>query len=249
MPLPFPRSLRAFHPGREPLVFVSALVIVVAMWGFIELLDEVREGDTTRFDSAILYFFRDPTDAHRLLGPNWLESVVRDVTALGGAAVLIALVGAVAGFLVMTRRHHMMWLVLAATVGATVVNTGIKKVVGRERPTVVPKLTDVTSESFPSGHSAMSAAVYLTLGGLLAQTVSKRRIKLYFLVLGMLATFLVGLSRVMLGVHYPSDVLGGWAMGLSWALLCWVVARYLQRRGKIEPEEDPTTVEAVGKAN
>jgi undecaprenyl-diphosphatase len=242
MALPIVRKLRYFFHGREPLVFASALIVVLGTWGFMKLLGEVREGETARFDTAVLQFFRDPADPNHLNGPRWLESVVRDVTALGGAVVLGILVASVAGFLLMTHRYHMMWLMLAATVGAVVVNTSIKRVVDRPRPTVVPRLTDVTSESFPSGHSAMSAAVYLTIGGLLAQTVSRRRIKLYFLSLAMLATFLVGLSRVALGVHYPTDVLGGWAMGLVWALLCWLVARYLQRRGAIEPEEDPTTV-------
>src|SRR5436305_15303640 len=127
----------------------------------------------------------------------------------------------------------MMWLVLVATSGATAISSTIKGLVGRERPTVVPRLTDVRGESFPSGHSAMSAAVYLKLGGLLAQTVSKMSIKLYFVGVAMLATFLVGASRVCLGVHYPSDVLAGWTIGLVWALLCWLAARYLQRRGQI----------------
>lgn len=238
--LPIVRKVRAYFHGKEPFVFVAALVIVVGVWGFVELMGEVREGDTRAVDERILRVFRQPGDAHRLVGPKWVESVVRDVTALGGAVVLGLIVGSVAGFLLMIRRHHMMWLVLAATVGAAGINAGIKTAVDRARPTVVPRLTDVANESFPSGHSAVSAAVYLTLGGLLAQTVTKRRVKIYFLTLAMVMTFLVGVSRVMLGVHYPTDVLAGWTTGLVWALLCWLVARYLQRRGAIEPEEDPT---------
>jgi len=242
---PLIRRVRAFFVGKEPLVFVAALLVVLGVWAFVFLLDEVREGETTSFDSRILRALRQPGDASRLIGPAWVESVVRDVTALGGVVVLILVVGSVAGFLLLVRRYHMMWLVLVATVGATAINSTIKGLVGRERPTVVPRLTDVRSESFPSGHSAMSAAVYLTLGGLLAQTVSKRSIKLYFLGVAMTATLLVGFSRVCLGVHYPTDVLAGWTMGLVWALLCWLVARYLQRRGQIEREEDPTLHETT----
>lgn len=233
-------KVHGFFVGREPLVFVAALIVVGALWGFVKLYGEVREGDTAAIDARILRAFRQPQDPNLLVGPHWMESVVRDVTSLGGAVALMLIVGAVCGFLVLTRRYHMMWVVLAATVGATVTNSTIKYFVGRERPKVVPQLTDVSSESFPSGHSAMSAAVYLTLGGLLAQTVSQRRVKIYFLTLAMVATGLVGLSRVMLGVHYPTDVLGGWIMGLVWALCCWLVARYLQRRGKVEREDDPT---------
>jgi undecaprenyl-diphosphatase len=165
--------------------------------------------------------------------------VVRDVTSLGGVVVLAMVVLTVAIFLLLIRRYHMMWLLLICTIGAAVINSTIKDLVERPRPQVVPQLMKETTESFPSGHSAMSAAVYLTLGGLLAQTVSRRRLKIYFLFVAMILSGMIGLSRVMLGVHYPTDVLAGWTTGLVWALLCWLVARYLQRRGAIEKEVEP----------
>ena len=90
--------------------------------------------------------------------------------------------------------------------------------------------------SFPSVHSLMSAVVYLTLGALLARMVARRRLKFYVLTLAVTLTGLVGISRVYLGVHYPSDVLAGWCVGLSWASLCWLVGRKLQRQGAIERE-------------
>jgi undecaprenyl-diphosphatase len=80
----------------------------------------------------------------------------------------------------------------------------------------------------------MSAVVYLTLGALLARLADQRRVKLYFLAVAALLTLLVGLSRVYLGVHYPTDVLAGWSAGLVWATLCWLAARSLQRRGAVE---------------
>lgn len=229
---------RALFRRHEPMVFVVALLIVGGVWGVAQLADEVAEGDTQKFDARILLAFRQPGNPDKLVGPPWVESVVRDVTALGGAVVMAMVIAAVAGLLVLTRRYGMLALMLAATVGATLVNTLLKNLMGRPRPEVVKHLTDVTSASFPSGHSAMSAAVYLTLGALLAQSVSRRRVKIYLLTLALAAMVLVGLSRVMLGVHYPSDVLAGWCTGLAWALSCWLVARYLQRRGTIEPEDD-----------
>jgi undecaprenyl-diphosphatase len=241
---PLIAKVRAFFIGKEPLVFVAALMVVLGILAFVFLLDEVREGGTVNFDNRVLRALRRADDPSKLVGPRWVESVVRDVTALGGVVVLFMVVGSVAGFLLLIRRYHMMWVVLVATIGATAINSTIKGLVDRPRPTSVPRLTDVSSESFPSGHSAMSAAVYLTLGGLLAQTVSRRRIKLYFLFIAMTLTFMVGFSRVCLGVHYPTDVLAGWAVGLVWALLCWLAARYLQRRGAIEREEDPTLPES-----
>lgn len=232
------RKMRGTYIGREPLVFVAALVMVAGVWVLIELFENVREGDTQRFDMRIILLFREEANQRELVGPAWMESAVRDVTALGGAVVMGGAIMVVAGFLLMVRRFHMMIMLLVATVGATMINTGLKYWVARARPPEVLRLTDVNSASFPSGHSAMSAAVYLTLGALLAQAVQKRRIKLYFLFIAMALTGAVGLSRVMLGVHYPSDVLAGWATGLVWALLCWMIARYLQRRGAIERESD-----------
>ena len=243
--MPLLRALRQSAIGREPLVFAAILVICLGVWVVVHLSEEVREPTPIRLDAAILKALRQPGDPHRLRGPAWVESMVRDVTALGGVIVLALVVGAVCGFLILIRHHHMMWLVLACTVGAVAINSTLKHVIDRPRPTVVPKLTDVRSESFPSGHSAMSAAVYLTLGGLLAQTVKQRRLKLYFMGVALLLAFMVGASRVALGVHYPSDVLAGWSTGLAWSLLCWLAARYLQRRGAIEQEEDAPAAAAA----
>jgi undecaprenyl-diphosphatase len=88
--------------------------------------------------------------------------------------------------------------------------------------------------SFPSGHSMLSAVVFLTLGGLLARYTIQKRLKVYVLALSILATLLVGCSRVYLGVHWPTDVLAGWTAGSSWALFCWLIALLLQKRGQVE---------------
>ncbi len=232
-------TFRRFFAHREPWVFVAALVIILGIWGFAAITEDVVDGDTIRFDSAILHAFRQPADQNLLIGPTWMLTVVRDATALGGALVMGLLIATVAGFLLLMGRVRTVGFLLIATVGATAVNSTIKHLIERPRPTLVPHLTDVSSASFPSGHSAMSAAVYLTLGALLAQSVKRRRVKIYFISIAMLMTGLVGISRVALGVHYPSDVLAGWSTGLVWALLCWLVARYLQRRGAIEKEVQP----------
>jgi len=105
----------------------------------------------------------------------------------------------------------------------------------RPRPDLVPHMTQVDSPSFPSGHAQESAVIYFTLAAMLARLVEPRRLKLYFLGLAALFSFLVGMSRVYLGVHYPSDVLAGWMAGLAWAVLLWTVASYLQRQGSVEP--------------
>ena len=224
--------------GHVNIVLVAVLLIVGGTWGFIELADEVREGDTQRFDDWAVRAMRRADDPSRPIGPHWLPEVGRDLTALGGVAVLSLTTAFVAGYLLIVRKYHAMWLVLAATLGGLLISTLLKHLIDRARPDLVPYLSHVYTSSFPSGHSMLSAVVYLTLGALLTRLASERRVKLYFLAAALLLTFLVGVSRVYMGVHYPTDVLAGWTAGLVWALLCWLVARYLQRRGAVEKDAD-----------
>jgi undecaprenyl-diphosphatase len=129
-----------------------------------------------------------------------------------------------------------MAFVFGATSSGFALSVALKALFRRPRPEVVPHLMRAYSSSFPSGHSMISAVVYLTLGVLLAQLVHRRLLKFYFLMLAVLLTVLVGVSRVYLGVHYPTDVLAGWTAGLVWAVLGWLVQRALQRRGQVERE-------------
>jgi undecaprenyl-diphosphatase len=132
-----------------------------------------------------------------------------------------------------------MWLVLAASAGGLIISSLLKHEFERRRPSVVPHLATVYTSSFPSGHSMMASAVYLTLGALLTRIVPERSAKVYFIAVAILVAILVGLSRVYLGVHYPTDVLAGWTAGSVWALVCWQVARYLQQRGTVERDTEP----------
>jgi undecaprenyl-diphosphatase len=104
----------------------------------------------------------------------------------------------------------------------------------RPRPDLVPHGQVVYTSSFPSGHSMMSAVGFLTLGAILAGTLASRAMRAYVICLAALMTAAVGVSRVYLGVHWPTDVLAGWAAGTAWAVACWTVARILRRRGEID---------------
>jgi undecaprenyl-diphosphatase len=172
------------------------------------------------------------------IGPRWLQECGRDITALGGVTVLTLVTFSVAGYLLMARKFHAMWLVLIATFGGLIVSSILKRSFERGRPDIVPHLSHVYTSSFPSGHSMLSAVVYLTLGSLLARLAPGYAVKIYFIALALVLTFLVGVSRVYMGVHYPTDVLAGWTAGLVWAILCWLVARYLQRRGTVENDDE-----------
>ncbi|RUL86956.1 phosphatase PAP2 family protein [Tautonia sociabilis] len=225
--------------GIDALLLVSILAVVGGGWIFLELADEVEEGDTLPLDERILLAFRNPEDPADPLGGPVVEELVRDLTALGGVAIIGLVTAASVGFLAMDRKYHAAVLVLVATVGGQLLSAALKGLYDRPRPDVVPHLMHASQASFPSGHSLLAAVTYLTLGALMARLVDRPALKLYIIAVAALIAGMVGVSRVYLGVHYPTDVLAGWAVGLSWAILCWEVARRLQRRGMVEPTIEP----------
>ena len=228
------RRISRWLGGADLILLLAFLAPVLGILAFFQVASAVRAGTTQNLDEHILRSLRQPTGPATPLGPPWVQEMGRDLTALGGVALLTFLTTVVAGFLLLCRKYHALALLVLAIVGGWLLSTLLKGAFDRPRPSVVPHLSHVDTTSFPSGHSMLSAVVYLTLGSLLARLVEPMRLKLYLVGVALLLSFLVGLSRVYLGVHYPSDVLAGWAAGLTWAVLCWLVARYLQRRGAVE---------------
>jgi undecaprenyl-diphosphatase len=220
------------HTSRDATLLATMLIAVAGTLGFIELFDAVMEGDTAAFDHYVIDFMAQ----HR--GPVWFQEMARDITALGAPSVLGLATIAVLGFLLLRRQYHAFWLVLVAVIGGHLIGSNIKELVGRERPTIFEHGAVVFSKSFPSGHAMMSAVVYLTLGSLLSRLVEERFLKVYVLTLAAALTFVIGVSRVYMGVHWPTDVLAGWTAGLVWALLCSLVARQLQKRGVVEKDTE-----------
>lgn len=233
------QRIRNFIAGvwqTEPTVLVILVLLFGGIWLFVELADNVAEGDTHVFDQALLLALRNPVDHSDPLGPRWVEEIVRDITALAGTGILSLLVAGVAGYLLMLRKPNLALLLLVAIGGGTLLSTLLKQGFGRPRPDLVPHAMYAGSTSFPSGHAILAAVTYLTLGALLAQIQPRRQLKIYLLTVAVVLTILVGFSRVYLGVHWPTDVLAGWVVGGIWALLCWLAAQWLQRRGQVEQE-------------
>ena len=223
--------------GRHELASLVSLVLVaLSIWGFVELADEVIEGDTTAYDERIVLAMRNPDDLSDPIGPVWFEEMVRDVTALGGTIVLVGLTLAAAAYLSIERKWRVMLFMLVAVFGGLAAGQLLKLGFDRARPELVPHHSQVYTASFPSGHAMGAAVVYMTLAALLARVAARRESRAFLLLLGVLLTVLVGASRVYLGVHWPTDVLAGWTAGAAWALMCWAAARMLQRRGKVEQE-------------
>jgi undecaprenyl-diphosphatase len=214
-----------------------ALVLVIglagALWGFFNLGSEMVEGDTLALDRRVLLALRNPANPNDPLGSRSFEEAMRDVTALGGFTVVtLVTVVAVAAFLIHGRKRHA--LVLAGTVLLAELSSDLAKTLyGRPRPDLVPHGSYVYSASFPSGHSTLSAATYLTLAVLVASLEPNRGTKAMVFVLAGVLVLAIGFSRVYLGVHWPSDVLAGWSLGAAWALAGWTVLRRIAPRAPV----------------
>lgn len=206
-----------------PKFLVPILLATATAWGFIEIADEVAEGETTAIDERIVLAMRT-SDTHDPIGPAWFEEAMRDLTALGSTLVLSLVVLTVVGFLLFMRHWRVAIFTFAASVSGQLVSHLLKEAFGRPRPDLIPHEVAVFTHSFPSGHAMMSAVVYLTLASLAARLMHRRHMKVYVLSVAIVFTILIGVSRVYLGVHWPSDVLAGWMIGASWALACWLVA-------------------------
>jgi undecaprenyl-diphosphatase len=224
------RNWRAKATPHEFVVLVALVLVLGGIWGFVELAVLINQGETRGVDVALLLALRNPADLAQPIGPAWLPDVMRDITALGGVAVLSLLTASVIGYLLLLRQYRMAALVAVAIGGAVMLNMILKLGFDRPRPDLVPHAAQIYSTSFPSGHSMVAAATYLTLAAMVARVQPTRRLKLYFLAVAILVMVLVGISRIYLGVHWPTDVLGGWTAGATWALICWSVAWWVVGR-------------------
>jgi undecaprenyl-diphosphatase len=215
-----------------PILTVAALLFVFGL-----IAEEVVEGEILAFDRTVMLAFRDAADPSRPIGPPWLLEAARDVTSLGSTIVLAIILFAVVGYLLLDRERTAACLMLGAVLSGVTLNDFLKFAFARPRPDFVTPAVRVYTSSFPSGHAALSAITYMTLAAILARTNPSVRIRLYFLSVAVIVTGLVGVSRVYLGVHYPTDVLAGWCIGTAWAMGCWALMTWLQPRGGIESQK------------
>jgi len=221
------------HRLYDRAALLGLAAFVLAVWAFAELADDAPEGDYLVWEHKIMLLGRQ-ADGITPRGEPWLPEIARDITALGSAPVLVLITVVVLAALALQRRFGVAWLVAGAALGGHLLNLGLKALFARARPDVALHLFEETSPSFPSGHSMSASVIYLTLGLLLAQTFTQRRFRVFLIGLAGLLSFLVGLSRVYLGVHYPTDVAAGWSGGIAWALACGLLMHLYRVRQMTE---------------
>ena len=210
-----------------------AIAVLLSLFGFIA--HEVGTGEPTALDRRVTLALRSSVDPSRPIGPAWVQEAARDVTSLGSIIVIVITTVAVAGYLYLSHRPGIAWLMLLAVGGGIALNNLLKLVFARQRPSVVTSSARVFTTSFPSGHATLSAIAYLTIGALLSRASPSAAVSLYLMALAVFLTTIIGCSRIYLGVHYPTDVLAGWCIGAAWALFCWMLMAWLQNQGQVEP--------------
>ena len=220
--------------GWLPIVAIG--LATLAMWGFFALAGEVTEHDTRAFDEHVFTFIASRYDS----APPFWQEAGRDLTALGGVTTITLITAGVTLFLVFRKQWKGAMFVLVSVLGGLAISLLLKEFFNRDRPALFDHRSHTMTASFPSGHSSNSAVAYLTMAILLAKLVDRPTMKAYIFAVGLLIPILVGFSRVFLGVHWPTDVIAGWLLGLAWGLIVWGVATFLQRRGQIEQEGKTT---------
>lgn len=210
---------------------VPAIVLLIAGLGvffFVDLAHEMAEGELRAIDQRIFLLLRTPEDVSDPRGPQWLEEAALEITAIGGYPLVTLSVTAVIGLLLVTKRFGPALYVFLSIVSGALVSTALKFYFERPRPQLVKHLDMVHTYSFPSGHALMTTLAYLTLAALVVRFFDDWRVRAYVIFAAVFVAFIVGVSRVYLGVHWPSDVLAGWALGTAWACLSSLVVSALQ---------------------
>lgn len=221
------------------------LAVSAGLWSFLTIAGEMREGETRALDEKLLLLLRTPGDPNNPLGPRWVEEAMRDITALGGFTVLtlVAVIGVIA--LARTRRWRAAVVLAGVALGAELTSDLLKLAYARPRPELTAHGSYVYTHSFPSGHSTVSTAIYFTLAALLASAVARRGSRALILTTTALLVLAIGVSRVYLGVHWPTDVVAGWAVGSIWAVAGW---RLLGSAGAPRVPEDALQNQASPRA-
>ncbi len=214
------------------LLAVSAALVLTATAILIGYA--VSAGITQGFDYGILLSLRVPGDPATPIGPGWLAETARDATALGGVTVLTILtVLATIRFLLARDWVAAIWIA-ATAISGTMISNVLKAAFDRPRPELTAMM-EFGPGSFPSGHSTASAAIYLTLGIMLARGTERQSLRVFYLLAAAFLTGIVGLSRLYLGVHYPTDVAAGWSIGAAWAIVCALIASLFERGHSTQP--------------
>ena len=237
------KNAHSFGTALGMFLVFGALIAILGTYAFARLGRLVRRGYTQPFDDAVLRWMQH----HQT---PWLEHLMVEVTMLGTWIVVLSIVSIAALFLWLTRHRYSAVLLLVATAGGIGLNNILKVGFSRPRPRIFEWGTMVSSWSFPSGHAMSATVVYMTVAYLAARLQTRHVARLATLAVAAAIIAVICFSRLYLGVHYPSDVVAGVIIGLSWAAFCMATLEAIQRLGKrnakqVQKHEAPAPNEAA----
>lgn len=235
------RGMRDTRLATLPVLLVA--IVAAGIGAFLSIADEMGEGEIDALDTRLLLLLRNPADPSDPIGPTWLEETALEITALGGYPLIVLTLAAVIGYLLMAKKFGPALYVFLSVSTGTLLSQALKRFYDRPRPDIVAHLDVIHTASFPSGHAMMSTVAYLTLATLIVRLVDDFRVRAYVMTVAIAVSVLVGVSRVYLGVHWPSDVVAGWALGGAWASFSWLVVSALRRLRRQEEAAAPTSDE------
>lgn len=213
--------VQSFYAAVGIFVAAGAVLAIAGTWGFAELAAHVQRGATQAFDDTVMRWM----GAHQV---PWLTTVMVQLTALGTAVVVMMVVLVAALFLWLTKHKHSAALLLATTSVGIILNGMLKDVFHRTRPQIFPWGTSAFTSSFPSGHAMSAAVVYGTVAYLAARLQRTHLARAITIGIALVLVVMISVSRVYLGVHYPSDTLAGVTIGLAWAAFCMATLEAIQ---------------------
>jgi undecaprenyl-diphosphatase len=200
---------------------------------FVLLAFAVTSGAVQTLDEQLLLAMRRSGDPAVPRGPAWLLPLVIAITTMGKVWFFTGVVTLTILPLVLRRRNRDVLFLLVVSLGGWLLNILLKTGFARPRPTILPHLIDVTEYSFPSGHAMMSAAIYGAVALIVMARLRSARLRKAVLIAAVLLSGAIGFTRAFLGVHYPSDIVAGWAMGAAWVSVCWYSLKWWERRGSV----------------
>ena len=189
-------------------ISVIFIVFMAVLASFVSLVDEVREGSTLSFDRTILEFINHHSSP-------FFDSFFVAITNFGGALVVAIITFGIFAWLVNRRMPYRAVFILVSVGGTSLINLLLKSLFQRARPNLWERLIHETSFSFPSGHAMASSALAACIIALLWGT----KCRILAIISALSYMLLIGFSRLYLGVHYPTDILGGWLVSVLWVII------------------------------